>query len=378
MRIALIIIIGIHGLIHLFGFLKAFGFAEFDQLSQAISKSSGILWLLSFLLFAISILLMLLKSDYWWMATLLAVIVSQVLIFSYWSDAKYGTVANLIILLASIVAYANFSFLQQVKEERTMLFEQSESISQDLITEESISQCPPIIQKWLRSSGMVGRSKISNVYLQQELDLKLKPEQADWTHGSAEQYFSIQPPAFNWSINTNFASIFNVVGRDKFQNGKGEMIIKLLSLIPVADAKNHEKIDQGSLQRYLAEIVWFPSAALSEYIQWESIDSLSARATMEYGGTKGSGTFYFNEDGSFKKFSCMRYQDSKSAEPARWTVIATRSETRNGIMIPLECEVNWEIDKEDWCWLKLKITDIEYNLDSIPIIQQPKINSSAE
>jgi hypothetical protein len=45
-------------------------------------------------------------------------------------------------------------------------------------------------------------------------------------------------------------STLNVVGRDKFEDGKGEMIIKLISLIPVANAKNEEKVNQVTLQRY--------------------------------------------------------------------------------------------------------------------------------
>ena len=49
------------------------------------------------------------------------------------------------------------------------------------------------------------------------------------------------------------------------------------------DAKGKE-IDQGALLRYLGEIVWVPSAALSDYITWEEMDSTTARATMSYEG----------------------------------------------------------------------------------------------
>ena len=50
MRIALIILIGIHGIIHLFGFLKAFGISEFNAITQPISKTFGLVWLLTFIL----------------------------------------------------------------------------------------------------------------------------------------------------------------------------------------------------------------------------------------------------------------------------------------------------------------------------------------
>lgn len=366
MRIALIIFIGIHGIIHLFGFLKAFGVYEFNAISQSISKFSGFVWLLTFVLFVVAIVLLLFKSNYWWLSGFLAVLLSQVLIFNYWSDTKFGTIANLIILIYVITAYSSFRFKNKISEERKDLFKNSEPVSKKVITEETISELPSVVQKWLINSGTVGKSPISNVHLVQELKLKMKPEQSEWNHGIAEQYFTIQPPAFNWNITTQMNSIINIAGRDKFENGNGEMTIKLFSLIPVANAKNHKKVNQATLQRYLAEIVWFPSASLSPYISWESLDENSAKATMEFKGTKGLGEFHFDEKGNFKKFVAMRYQDIDAEERTEWRVIATKTEERNGIKIPIECEASWILESGKWTWLKLKITNINYDIKEMP------------
>lgn len=366
MRIALAILIGIHGMIHLFGFFKAFGISEFiaisQPISQPISKTYGICWFLTFLLFAVTLILILVHSDFWWLSVFLAVIISQVVIFNNWSDAKWGTLVNVIILLAILIGYSSFNFKEKIKGERIALFENSQLKNQEFITEKALLDLPFIVQNWLTNSGIIGKQLICNVYLTQELQFKLKPEQTSWNSGTAEQYFTIQPPAFNWSINTEMNSVLSIVGRDKFEEGKGEMIIKLLSLIPVANTKSYEKVNQATLQRYLAEIVWFPSASLSEYIKWDTIDDHSARAIMEYKGAKGSGVFHFDENGSFKKFVAMRYQDSNDTEPTEWTVTAIRTEERNGMKIPVECEVSWKLKKGKWTWLKLKITDIQYNI----------------
>lgn len=367
MRIALTILIGIHGIIHLFGFLKAFGISEFNAISQPISKTFGIIWLLSFVLFATTVILMLINSNHSWISGFLAVIISQILIFNYWSDAKFGTLLNVIILITTIIAYSTFSFKNKVSKERTEMFKNSTTISQETITENSISNLPPIVQKWLLNSGIIGKKPISNVHLIQELQLKLNPEQNDWSNGKAEQYFTIKPPAFNWNINTKMNSILNVVGRDKFENGTGEMTIKLMSLIPVADAKNSKKIDQATLQRYLAEIVWFPTASLSPQIIWEQIDNNSAKATMRVNETKSSGIFHFDNNGKFLKFMAMRYKDVKDKETKAWTVSATKTEERNGIRIPVELKASWELDNGNWTWLKLKIKDIDYNVKKMPV-----------
>ncbi|GAA5225387.1 hypothetical protein GCM10025777_60180 [Membranihabitans marinus] len=322
---------------------------------------------MTFVLFAITVVLLIAQYNYWWIIGIVGVILSQFLIINYWVDAKFGTIANVIILLATIIGYSSFNFKEKIKGERITQFENSQLKNQNIVTGKSLLDLPVNVQKWLSNSGIIDKKLISNVYLTQELQLKLKPEQTTWNNGTAEQYFTIQPPAFNWNINTEMNSILSVAGRDKFEDGKGEMTIKLLSIIPVANAKNDEKVNQATLQRYLAEIVWFPSASLSEYIKWEAINDNSARATMEYNGTKGSGVFHFDIDGNFEKFVAMRYQDSNDAEPTEWTVTATKTEERNGIKIPVECEASWELESGKWTWLKLKITDIKYNVVEMPV-----------
>jgi len=44
-----------------------------------------------------------LEIRHWWLMGFLAVIHSQILIFYSWKDAKYGTVANIIILVVAII-----------------------------------------------------------------------------------------------------------------------------------------------------------------------------------------------------------------------------------------------------------------------------------
>lgn len=366
MRIATAIFIGIHGIIHLFGFLKAFGLVDFNSISQPISKTFGAVWLVGFLLFLLATILLLAGANHWRVIGIAGIAVSQFLILNYWGDAKYGTAANAIILVAVIIGYSTANFQAKIKRERSALFDRAPIENREVVTKDAILGLPPIVQKWLTNSGTVGGPLISNVYLTQELQLKMKPEQSDWNRGLAEQYFTTHPPAFNWSIDTEMNALLRVAGRDKFENGKGEMVIKLLSLIPVADAKNDEKIDRATLQRYLAEIVWFPSAALSEYIKWEEVDDHTARATMAFEGTRGSGEFYFDDNGNFEQFTAMRYRDAESAAPTEWTVVATNTEERNGILIPVECEASWKLEEGEWTWLKLKIKDIQYNMEAMP------------
>ena len=94
-------IILIHGLIHFMGFAKAFGYGNITQLGE-VSKPMGSLWLITAFLFIAVTILFLLKKDAWALTGIVAAILSQLLIITVWKDAKFGTIANLIILITAI------------------------------------------------------------------------------------------------------------------------------------------------------------------------------------------------------------------------------------------------------------------------------------
>lgn len=104
MKYILIALLVIHGLIHLLGFTKAFGLAQPPQLQAAISQPVGLMWLVVALLFLVSGGMVLVAGKWWWLPAALGVVMSQILIFAAWNDAKAGSIVNLILLLPIVVA----------------------------------------------------------------------------------------------------------------------------------------------------------------------------------------------------------------------------------------------------------------------------------
>ena len=97
------LIILMHGLIHFMGFAKAFGYGNITQITKEVPKTEGIFWLLTAFIFIIATILFLLKKDAWIITSIIAVMISQILIFLVWKDAKFGTIANIIILAVAIL-----------------------------------------------------------------------------------------------------------------------------------------------------------------------------------------------------------------------------------------------------------------------------------
>lgn len=359
LRYGFLFILLLHGLIHFMGFAKAFKYADIQALTQPISKSAGMLWLATTLLFLIASLLYILKKDSWWMSAIPAVILSQVLIFMVWQDAKFGTIANVIIIIGIIIGYGVWNFNKMAKQEVNRLLPTT-SYSKEIITKEHLSTLPPVVQRWLERAKILGKERIHTVHLDQKGKMRTTPRGA-WMSVKAEQYFTTDSPCFVWIADVNMMGLLHLSGIDTYKNGKGHMLIKALSLLPVADAKGPET-DQGTMVRYLAEICWFPTAALSEYITWEEINPTTAKAIMTYDNITVSGIFYYNLDDDLIAFEADRYYDRKGgATLEKWRIENTAYGERNGIRIPIGSAVTWKLPEVDFTWFKLEILDVKYN-----------------
>jgi hypothetical protein len=107
MRWLFFALIVVHGLIHFLGLAKAFGVYEPPQLTQSISRSWGLVWLAAGVAVMLAAVCFGLSWGGWWAVGLVAVALSQLAIFSSWNDAKFGTVANALVLVGMLYGFAS-------------------------------------------------------------------------------------------------------------------------------------------------------------------------------------------------------------------------------------------------------------------------------
>jgi len=276
------------------------------------------------------------------------------------SLSKYLVLLLGISLLVLWYAYLVAAFKDSINRERSKMLETSKNYSSPEPLR--ITLLPLPVQNWLKASGALDVDTIHNVFIKQSIQMQMDPNKPKWFDATANQLITISPPAFNWSVKVKTGILNGIVGRDRFENGKGEMVIKLGSVLPIATSKSNVKVDQASLQRFLAEIVWYPSAALCSYVTWEPIDDHSARATMTFQGTTGSGVFHFDQLGNFREFRSRRFKETgPDAQPVEWIVKSDKFEVRNGVKIPVKLTATWKLEPGDWTWLKMEVTKITYN-----------------
>ncbi len=363
MKIFFTILLVLHGLIHLLGFIKAFDLSPVKALTLPITKFWGGIWLLAFVLFVVAAGLYVSQKNAWWLLAIIGVFVSQLLILMYWNDAKFGSLANIIILAVGVVGYAQYNFNQMVQREIADIQYMQPQPQPEVVSEKHVAQLPMPVQKWMNASGMIGRPEIRHAQLKQNFNLKLQPDQKEWYRGMARQEVWTQEPAFIWTLDLHMMSVIQVAGRDRFADGKGAMLIKMLSLFPMVNEQDNPRINQGALQRYLAEMLWYPSLAFSEFVSWKSVNENSAIATMDYRGTSGECTFFFNSEGMPERVSAMRYRGGdEDAVLTEWVVEVLELRKMDGLNIPAKCAVTWKLDSGDWTWAELEVTEIKFGV----------------
>lgn len=98
MRSVAFFIILIFALLHLLGFFKAYQLMRIHEISTAVSRGWGIIWLLCSMLLLLTAVFYHNRNKYWLVTGIVAVIFSQILVFSFWKDAMYGSIINALLI----------------------------------------------------------------------------------------------------------------------------------------------------------------------------------------------------------------------------------------------------------------------------------------
>lgn len=268
------------------------------------------------------------------------------------------SVLLLLVYTASMIGRS--VFVIKTNKQVNELFNRNIESSIQVIQKEDIEKLPLPVQKWLMNSQIIGKQKIVTVRLKQQGPMRTQKD-GPWMESEAEQYFRVDDPSFVWKAKVKMAPFLYLSGNDTFKDGKGKMKILFLSLFSVVDAEGPE-MDSGTMMRYLAEMPWFPAAALNSYIQWEEVDQYSAKATMTYKGVSVSGIFNFNENGDLLKFTGKRYREvSGDYVLSDWGGIYKEFKEFEGIRIPSKSDIFWVEEDGEFKWFECEITEIEYN-----------------
>lgn len=361
MRIVLSIILMLHGGLHFLGFAKAFAIGNMAQFTKEFSKPVGLLWFLTGLLFTVSGLLVLFRKEVWVQPAILAIIVSQVLIFTVWVDTKYGTVANMIILIAAIIAFVSEHFEKSYKKEVLSAMENT-VVADQLITENDLESLPSAIKKYLRYAGVVDKPKIYNVRIVFEGEMRDKGKH--WFKFTSEQYNFFQWPTRLFFMKAKVRGL-PTNGYHRYINQGASMRIKLVSLFPVVDIDSPELFPTETVTFFNDLCLFAPAALIDDRITWEEQDALSVRATFTTNNTAISAILYFNEKGQLVNFKSNDRYSISEMKTFPFSTPASNYKNLNGYNLPTYGEAVWHYDDGQFVYGRFNVKSIYYNVQEL-------------
>lgn len=355
------VIVLIHGLIHVLGFVKAFNLADVTQLTQNISKPIGTLWLLALIIFIVTAIQLISNHVLWWITALAAVILSQILIILFWQDAKFGTIANVIILIAVILVTANYFLVREYRSAVDNNFKHNNPVSNEILSEADIQHLPSIVQKYIRYTGSLGREKVYNFNAEFRGGIRSNP---------GEEYMQLKSVQYNFMNNP--ARLFYIEARKKgipavgihiYQNEKAIFKIKLLSLFTVVNAEG-EKMDQGETVTVFNDMCFIaPATLIDNRITWESVGDLTVKAIFTNGNIKISAILYFNQKGELVNFvSNDRYEtDGKTYKNYPWSTPVKSYTNLNDYRLPSGADLIYSRPDGEFTYGEFQLKDVRYN-----------------
>ena len=355
-------LIFLHGAIHIMGFAKAFGYAPIENIHSGISETSGLFWLAACVLFLTSGIAFLAKADWWYLISFIAVLLSVFLIISEWQDAKFGAIANIIILAGTIIGYGTSSFYNSFQKEVKLDLSHANSLPGSLLTESDLVDLPEPVKKYIRYTGSIGKPKVNNFRIQFSGKIR-KNEQSQWMPFTSEQYNFLDASTRLFFMKAVMKGL-PVCGFHSFKNGDAFMDIRLLSLFKVQYLSGKEMGIAETVTFFNDMCCMAPATLIDKRIRWLTSDSNSANAEFTNNGLTISARLCFSENGELVNFvSDDRYAagENNTMQRLRWSTPLKEYREVDGYKLATDAKAVYTYPEGELCYGTFSLTHISYN-----------------
>lgn len=377
MRYVLAAVLALNGFISFLGFAKAFNLAQLDQL-QPISRPLGVLWLASAILFASAAVMLLVGSRSWWVPAAFGLVCSTLVIVAAWDDAKFGLLANAIVLVPVVVsALAAAPWSYQALYSRDIGACSADSAGDtSIVTEADLAHLPDQIRRYLRFAGVVGKPRVRDYRILFDGALRSGPEKP-FMAGLVEQHSFASPPA---RLFLAHMSMFGVPAEayHRYVGPSATFNVKIASLAHIVNEGGPEMNRAETVTLLNDMFLLAPAALVDADIEWEELDPDTLRATWSNAGNTVSAELSFDDSGALTNFVSAdraRSADLKdlgateldpgsevgSANRLRWSTPIGGWKELDGRKLPVDTVAIWHLPKGDFVYGKFEIQEVEYN-----------------
>ncbi|HLO16526.1 MAG TPA: DUF6544 family protein [Anaerolineales bacterium] len=301
----------------------------------------------------------------WWLPAALGVVLSQILIFTAWSDARAGSIVNailLVLIVVSALGSAPWGFRAMYdREVAAGLSQQPQQVK--LLTEADIAHLPFTVQHYLQFVGAIDKPQVWNYRLRFSGTLRNGPNDK-WMPMTFDQQSFVDPPARLFHIES---SMFGVpfTAFHRYVGPEATFRVRIASLLTVVDAHG-AKMNKSETVTLLNDMFLLaPPTLIDPDIVWEEVDPMTIRATWTNAGNTVSAIVSFDNSGALVNFiSDDRYMttDGKAFEQHRWSTPVSDWRVFDGRKLPATTETIWELPGGEFVYGCFELLEVQYNV----------------
>ena len=368
MRWAVAVIVTVHGFIHLLGASKGLGWAEVSQLKEPISNAAGAVWLVAAVLTVGAGVMLAASIRWWWLVGNFAVVVSQAVIVTSWSDAKAGTIVN-VVLLAAVVygTAANGPTSLRAEYRRRVAIALQKTLDAASVTEQDLAALPASVAAYIRQSGAVGQPRIDNFRADISGRIRSGPAKP-WMAFTGEQVNTFGAnPSRSFRMDATMAGL-PVDVLHIFADATATMRVKVCSLFPMVNRAGPEMDRAETVTVFNDLCVLAPAAIVHAPITWHPIDDHRSQGTFTNGVHAVTAELTFNDQHELVDFwsddRLATSADGRTLTPQRWSTPVTAFRTLDHRRVATFGEARWHAPAPDgqYTYLEFNLDDIDYNV----------------
>jgi hypothetical protein len=365
MRLTFILLLLLHGAIHLMGSAKAFQWAPLAALREDITPLAGALWLLCALLLCTSALLLGTSQRYWWVPAAAGVMLSQALIASQWADARVGTLANLVIAVPVLLAIADLrsaSLSSRFHADTRALLAATSPATASPVTDSELERLPPLVRAYLRRARVIGQPHVTSLRATFQARFRSGPA-APWMDATVTQYESFKPYGRLFFMRTSRGGL-PLHAFHRYVDSAATFTVRAAGLVTVIDAAG-PIMTQSETVTLLNDIcILAPSALVDAPITWQTIDDTSVRAEFTNAGHTIAAVLTFDALGDLVNFrSDDRHQyDGKVDKLLPWLTPVSGYRAFGNVRLAAVGEARWLEAAGEWTYGRFVLQDIAYNV----------------
>jgi hypothetical protein len=376
LRRSLLLVVVLHGLTHLLGAAKGLGWADVSALKEPIGTLAGLGWLAAASLLLGTAVLAARRVDGWWRVAVPAVVVSQLVIITSWSDARTGSLANVLLASAAGYAYAAHGrrslrarFRREV-EAALATKAPPNRLPSGPVTDADLEQLPTCVASYLRRSGVVGQPRIGTIHATIHGRIRGGAMQR-WMPFTGEQVNTYGPEPTRLFFIDATRSGLPVDVLHVFSRGHASMQVRLCSVVPLVDAHGPD-LDRAETVTVFNDLcVLAPAALVDAPVTWEASGDHTARAAYTLGGRTIVADLAFNTAGELVDFvsddRSVASADGKVFTPRRWSTPLQGYRDVGARHVAVDGEAHWHAAGTDD-----EFTYLDFHVDQIDYVGRPR------